>query len=73
MVSDQTGLNQNPTTGLYSNSVDTTNSILSYYGGEYVINPATNLPVERINYNAVFGTNDPPLSRYYAGFNRKEN
>ena len=73
MVSDQTGLNQNPTTGLYSNSVDTTNSILSYYEGEYVINPATNLPVERANYNAVFGTDAPPLSRYYAGFNRKEN
>tara|TARA_Y100001937_G_scaffold101_2_gene126 strand:+ start:3542 stop:5056 length:1515 start_codon:yes stop_codon:yes gene_type:complete len=72
-ISDQTGLNQNPVSGLYSNSVDTTNSILSYYEGEYVINPATNLPVVRADYNLVFGTDDPPLSRNYAGFNRKEN
>jgi hypothetical protein len=31
------------------------------------------LPVERADYNATLGTDDPPLSRYYAGFNRKEN
>jgi len=73
MISDQTGLDQDPTTGLYSNKIDNINSVLSYYEGQYVFDPATNNPVERSDYNAVFGTDDPPLSRYYAGFNRKEN
>jgi|EP01043_Picozoa_sp_COSAG02_P021204 hypothetical protein len=73
MVSDQTGLDQNPSTGLYANNTDSINSVLSYYDGEYVFNPATGLPVERADYNGKLGTDDPPLSRYYAGFNRKEN
>ena len=31
------------------------------------------LPVVRANYQATLGTTEPPLPRYYAGFNRKEN
>ena len=41
--------------------------------GEYVINPADGQPVTRANYNAVFGTTTPGLSRFHAGFDRKEN
>jgi len=55
-----------------------TGEIYSYYEGEYVINPADNQPVYRTDstpggYMNVFGTEDPPYNKYYAGFTRKEN
>lgn len=55
-----------------------TGEIYSYYEGEYVINPADNQAVYRTDsapggYIAVFGTEDPPYNKYYAGFTRKEN
>ncbi len=34
--------------------------------------PNSNQPVPRADYFSTFGTNDPALSRYHAGFNRKE-
>jgi len=57
---------------------DTSNQIYSYYEGEYIINPITssstyNQPIYRSNYISVFGSNNPPYNRDYAGFVRKEN
>lgn len=57
---------------------DTSNQIYSYYEGEYIINPITssstyNQPIYRSNYISVFGSNNPPYNRDYAGFIRKEN
>jgi hypothetical protein len=72
-TSDDTGNDFNFTTNLWQSQPDTTSSVLSYTGGEYVINPATGLAVSRASYTTTFGTNDPDLSRYYAGFTRKEN
>jgi len=59
--------------GTYSTSNDTTNKIFSYNEGEYIINPATSLPVKQVNYTAIFGTPNPPYNRIHAGFDRKEN
>jgi hypothetical protein len=58
-----------------------TGEIYSYYEGEYVINPANNQPVYRVetspgaadDYSNVLGTEDPPFDKYHAGFTRKEN
>jgi len=72
-TSDDTGKDFDFTTSLWQSTPDSTNSVFSYTGGEYVINPATGLVVSRQDYNTVLGTNDPPLDRYYAGFTRKEN
>ena len=72
IVSDETGQNFSTTSG-WQPSVDQSSSIYSYYEGEYVINPADDQPVVRADYNTTFGTTDPDLSRYHAGFNRKEN
>ena len=72
-TSDNTGKDFNFTTNLWQSQSDTTSSIFSYTGGEYVINPATGLAVSRANYTTTLGTNDPNLPRYYAGFTRKEN
>ena len=70
-TSDQTGAEDlNGTEVFYS---DLTNSIFSYREGEYIINPANNQAVQRSNYQSVFYTNEPPYSRFYAGFNLKEN
>ena len=57
---------------------DTTNGIYSYYEGEYIIDPRSaattfNTAVYRADYVSVFGTDDPPYNRLYAGFTRKEN
>ena len=57
---------------------DTTNGIYSYYEGEYIIDPRTasatfNTAVYRADYVSIFGTDDPPYNRLYAGFTRKEN
>lgn len=57
---------------------DTTNGIYSYYEGEYIIDPRTiattfNTAIYRADYVSVFGTDNPPYNRLYAGFTRKEN
>lgn len=57
---------------------DTTNPVLSYYEGEYIIDPQQGTPtfgqaIARGGYQTVFGTQDPPYNREYAGFVRKEN
>ena len=73
LISDDTAKDYNlqiPGWDIYN---DTTNSARSYVMGEYVINPADGQPVTRANYNAVFGTTTPGLSRFHAGFDRKEN
>lgn len=78
MTSDPTGKDFNLS---YSNSNDTSNSILSYIMGEYVINPANGQAISGTpnsngvgqGYVATFGTNNPPYPRLYAGFDRKEN
>ena len=73
LISDDTAKDYNlliPGWDIYN---DTTNSARSYVMGEYVINPANGQAVTRVNYNAVFGTPTPGLSRFHAGFDRKEN
>ena len=56
--------------------VDVAAPIYSYNEGEFVLDPnstpTSNQPVPRADYFSTFGTNDPALSRYHAGFNRKE-
>jgi hypothetical protein len=76
LVSTQTGSDQNPVDPTqYQVNSDSITSVLSYYGGEYVFNGTT--PVSRglngAGYLAVFGTRNPALPRYHAGFSRKEN
>ena len=69
--SDQTG--PDDLNGLYSNVSDISASIPSYLGGEYIINPANNEVVYPAQYGSVFGNDNPPYDRSYAGFVRKEN
>ena len=57
----------------YASFFDNGGLIKSYYEGEYVINPATNQPVLRADYQNVLGTDKPALIKYYVGFDRKEN
>jgi len=76
LVSTATGEDINPATGNYQNNNDTVTSISSYYGGEYAFDTNGNA-ITRANYALAppngFGTANPPVPRYYAGFNRKEN
>ncbi len=69
--SDQTGATDLNGTEVFN--IDTTNKIYSYREGEYVINPANGQAVSRVDYQSTFGNNEPPYSRYRAGFTRKEN
>jgi len=69
--SDQTG--PDSYNGVYSNVTDLTASIPSYLGGEYILNPVTNEVVYPAQYGTVFGNDNPPYNRNYAGFVRKEN
>ncbi len=73
IISDEVGSDSRITGIGFNTTNDTTNRILSYYGGEYVINPANNDAVSRYEYTSIFATSNPPYSKYYAGFNRKEN
>ncbi len=57
----------------YSQVQDTSNVVGSYESGEYVINPADGQAVIRSDYQTTFGTTNPALNRYHAGFDRKEN
>ena len=57
---------------------DTTNSILSYYEGEYIINtlqasPTFGTPVYRTDYVTVVGNDDPPYNKEYTVCVKKEN
>ena len=78
LTSDPTGKDFNTS---FSNSNDTSNSILSYVMGEYVINPANGQAVSGTptgagvgqGYVGTFGTTNPPYPRLHAGFDRKEN
>tara|TARA_R110002020_G_scaffold71243_1_gene184251 strand:- start:2795 stop:4315 length:1521 start_codon:yes stop_codon:yes gene_type:complete len=81
-VSDITGENQkvtgNTTLSGWDSSTDVTSTsanptALSYNDGEYAINPADGQPVSPNSYIQVFGSKNPPVNRYYAGFVRKEN
>jgi hypothetical protein len=69
--SDQTG--PDSYNGTYNNVTDLTASIPSYLGGEYILNPATNEVIYPAQYGTVFGNDNPPYNRNYAGFVRKEN
>ena len=73
LASDGTGKDYQSLNNVYISSVDSANLISSYIMGEYIINPANGAAVIRANYNAVFGTVNPPYSRLHAGFDRKEN
>jgi|TARA_B100000035_G_scaffold119195_1_gene101112 hypothetical protein len=77
VVSDPTGQDQSvSSTSVYINNNDTGQTILSQLGGEYAYDSNGNV-ITRANYNLNppngFGTNNPAVPRYYAGFNRKEN
>lgn len=67
LVSDFTGVDN----GLVFK--DKTLSVASYDEGEYIINPANGQAVQPSNYQAVFGTNNPPYNKLRSGFYRKEN
>tara|TARA_B110000858_G_scaffold5509_1_gene6229 strand:- start:5162 stop:6631 length:1470 start_codon:yes stop_codon:yes gene_type:complete len=73
LVSDGTGDGLSPASGQWISSSDESALVLSLMEGEYVFNPADGLPVKRADYQATLGTTQPPLPRYYAGFNLKEN
>jgi len=70
-ISDATGPDEY--NGQYTSSNDTTNSILSYMEGEYILNPANGEVIYPAQYGSVFGNTNPPYNRNYAGFVRKEN
>ncbi len=79
LISDETGKDKN-SSGNFEFTNDITASIPSYYEGEYVFNPVGGAVVNAVagnvygaGYNAVFGTDNPALDRYNAGFTRKEN
>tara|TARA_R110002049_G_scaffold53617_4_gene149755 strand:+ start:112 stop:1611 length:1500 start_codon:yes stop_codon:yes gene_type:complete len=73
LVSDGTGTGLSPASGQWITSNDESALVLSLLEGEYVFNPVGGAPVTRANYQGTLGTTQPPLPRYYAGFNRKEN
>ena len=74
--SDTTGGSLIPQTSAWTNTFDTTGQVLSYYEGEYAY-AADGSVITRANYASNpptgFGNANPPVPRYYAGFNRKEN
>ena len=77
VISDPTGQDQSiASTSIYIDNNDNGQTILSYLGGEYAYDSNGNV-ITRANYNLAppngFGTNNPAVPRYYAGFNRKEN
>jgi hypothetical protein len=72
LSSDATGKNLNPSNSSLEMYFDQSSGISSYYEGEYAFN-SSGVAIPRSGYNAAFGTPYPPVPRYYAGFNRKEN
>ena len=79
LSSDATGKNLNPSNSALELYYDQSSGINSYYEGEYAFN-ANGVAIPRSNYDNAptdsspgFGTANPPVPRYYAGFNRKEN
>jgi len=76
LISDQTGKDNNGNTTTYNFTTDSILIVPSYYDGEYAYDANDNVIV-RANYNLAppngFGTYDPPVPRFHAGFDRKEN
>ncbi len=76
LISDQTGKDNNGNTTAYNFTTDSILVVPSYYDGEYAYDANDNVIV-RANYNLAppngFGTYDPPVPRFHAGFDRKEN
>ena len=79
LSSDATGKNLNPSNLALEMYFDQSSGINSYYEGEYAFNtngvaiPRSNYALATGNNPPGFGTINPPVPRYYAGFNRKEN
>ena len=81
LVSDGTGEGLNPQNSQWITSNDQSALVLSLVEGEYAFNSDTPpVAIPRANYNLAiganppgFGTINPPVSRYHAGFNLKEN
>jgi hypothetical protein len=79
LSSDATGKNLNPSNSALEMYFDQSSGIDSYYEGEYAFNtngvaiPRSNYALATGNNPPGFGTVNPPVPRYYAGFNRKEN
>ena len=80
LVSDGTGEGLNPQNNQWITSNDESALVLSLVEGEYAFNSDTPpVAIPRANYNLAiganppgFGTINPPVSRYHAGFNLKE-
>ena len=76
LISDETGKDNNGNTTIYNFTTDCILTIPSYYEGEYAYDANGNV-ITRANYNLAppngFGTYDPAVYKYYAGFSRKEN
>ena len=76
LISDETGKDNNGNTTIYNFTTDSILIVPSYYEGEYAYDANDNVIV-RANYNLAppngFGTYDPPVPRFHAGFDRKEN
>jgi hypothetical protein len=79
LSSDATGKNLNPSNLALEMYFDQSSGINSYYEGEYAFN-TNGVAIPRSDYDRQpnqnppgFGTINPPVPRYYAGFNRKEN
>ena len=79
LQSDVTGKDFNPSNSILEMYFDQSSGINSYYEGEYAFN-ANGVAIPRSDYGDAitanppgFGTVNPPVPRYYAGFNRKEN
>jgi hypothetical protein len=66
-ISDPTGVDNN------NSYNDLALPVKSYSEGEFVINPDNGELVQPVNYQSVFQTNNPPLTKMRAGFDRKEN
>jgi|TARA_R100000479_G_scaffold66563_1_gene31688 hypothetical protein len=76
LISDETGKDTNGNTTSYNFTTDSILPIASYYEGEYAYD-ANNNVIVRADYNLAppngFGTYDPAVPRFHAGFDRKEN
>jgi len=79
LVSDGTGDGLSPASGQWITTNDESALVLSLLEGEYAFN-SSGIAIPRANYALApgnnppgFGNANPPVPRYYAGFNRKEN
>ena len=79
MSDDTTGDGLSPASGQWITTNDESALVLSLLEGEYAFN-SSGIAIPRANYALApgnnppgFGNANPPVPRYYAGFNRKEN